>query len=276
MGKYYNNNKVFYKKTKKFPRNVYFDIEQGATDGGKLSLQETWHELREALKNNQIKYNELEKIKETRFIKVLNEILNQEGTKSKVTVELQFYTKSKTFLRAAILKPGEIATKERFVPRADKMKSSNRFSPKGFEWLYLGFGRYENDVRKCCLAEIRSKSDDIVKFCKFKYNGGNYRVIDLTIADKMNWDDICNKKVKTPEETISLFVLEVYCKLLSEEIFVPVDTKNKDIEYAPFHCMAQYFKSLGYNGIIYKSTVSEYGRNMVLFDKNMFSPEEIW
>ena len=42
--------------------------------------------------------------------------------------------------------------------------------------------------------------------------------------------------------------------------------------YAPFQTMAQYYISLGYSGIIYGSTVSNVGRNIVLFDKNMASP----
>lgn len=42
--------------------------------------------------------------------------------------------------------------------------------------------------------------------------------------------------------------------------------------YAPFQTMAQYYRSLGYSGIIYGSTVSEVGRNIVLFDKEIAKP----
>lgn len=42
--------------------------------------------------------------------------------------------------------------------------------------------------------------------------------------------------------------------------------------YAPFQTMAQYYSSLGYSGIIYGSTVSEIGRNIVLFNKNIAKP----
>lgn len=39
--------------------------------------------------------------------------------------------------------------------------------------------------------------------------------------------------------------------------------------------MSMYFKSLGYDGIIYKSTVSNLGKNIVLFNKQYFKPKYI-
>jgi hypothetical protein len=60
--------------------------------------------------------------------------------------------------------------------------------------------------------------------------------------------------------------------LLSEEIFVPLDTEDRDLAYAPFQTMATYFLSIGYSGIIYKSTVQNGGKNIVLFDKRLAHP----
>ena len=42
--------------------------------------------------------------------------------------------------------------------------------------------------------------------------------------------------------------------------------------YAPFQTMAQYYISLGYTEIIYGSTVSKTGKNIVLFDKTTAHP----
>lgn len=36
--------------------------------------------------------------------------------------------------------------------------------------------------------------------------------------------------------------------------------------------MAQYFLSLGYSGIMYKSTVFDKGKNLVLFNKSLVTP----
>lgn len=64
----------------------------------------------------------------------------------------------------------------------------------------------------------------------------------------------------------------IYTKLLSEQIFIPLDvTDNKAIAYAyaPFQTIAQYYISLGYSGIIYGIMVCPVGKNVVLFDKKM-------
>ncbi len=67
-----------------------------------------------------------------------------------------------------------------------------------------------------------------------------------------------------------------YTKLLSEQIFEPLsDVEDKTLMYAPFQTMAQYYIALGYSGIIYGSTVSSVGRNLVLFNKNMALPRGV-
>lgn len=72
-------------------------------------------------------------------------------------------------------------------------------------------------------------------------------------------------------EMSSLWVVFTYARMLSSQIFVPVET-NKTYMYAPFHCMAYYFQSLGYDGIAYSGTVSDKGKNLVLFNKNDAKP----
>lgn len=65
----------------------------------------------------------------------------------------------------------------------------------------------------------------------------------------------------------------IYSKLLSEQIFKPLnDCDDRSIMYAPFQTMAQYYVSLGFSGIIYESTVSRSGRNIVMFNKNVAHP----
>lgn len=270
---YFNNKKIQPNVRKKFESNVFFDIESDS--GAKLSLRETWNELKESLKNKEIVYDDLEKVLKTRFIQVLNGILEHEYSKNCVDINMKYYARSKKFLRAVIINSDECITTKRFLPMAEKMRSANRFSPKGVEWLYLGFDRYLNDAKKCCFAEVRADENSNIKFCEFKHNNVEHKVINLTIADDMDWEEICTKHVKTPEKTTVEFVLQLYCKLLSEEIFLPVKSEDKDVEYAPFQCMAQYFKSLGYDGIIYKSTVSKFGKNIVMFDKMSFEPTQI-
>lgn len=96
---------------------------------------------------------------------------------------------------------------------------------------------------------------------------------------KSKMDKYIGKKAKKISEATSLYNREclmkfltlTYSKLISENIFEPVDT-NKSEKYAPFHCLAQYFLNNGYVGIIYSSTVCKGGKNLVLFDKNYALP----
>ena len=66
---------------------------------------------------------------------------------------------------------------------------------------------------------------------------------------------------------IEKWAVFTYAKLLAEQIFVPITTEDKNLMYAPFQCIAQYFLSKGYGGIVYSSTVFPEGKNVVLFDK---------
>lgn len=82
---------------------------------------------------------------------------------------------------------------------------------------------------------------------------------------------------KTPDvsdikEKFTRWAAYTYARLLSKQIFVPVEAEDKELMYSPFQCMAQYFLSLGYAGIIYSSTVFSEGKNVVLFDKDAATP----
>ncbi len=90
------------------------------------------------------------------------------------------------------------------------------------------------------------------------------------------------KKIKgtTSKEPLPEMMLEVrkwtayiYMKLLSNGLFEPIsDLADSNLMYAPFQCMATYFKQRGYCGIIYSSTVYRQSKDLVLFDKSLAHP----
>lgn len=125
-------------------------------------------------------------------------------------------------------------------------------------------------------------------------------MISSTIANDLSYDEL-NKKLETHaqeicedeirramhtrtisrdkswqgnfKKTLIMWIVYTYSKLLSEQIFEPLDeTDDKNVMYAPFQTMAQYYISCGYSGIIYGSTVCSGGRNLVLFDKGIAHP----
>lgn len=274
--------KYFSNKLRPFPRKnskQTFHLDKSHERFYELSFREgivyAWNKFRTDLGEGVFSYDDLEKAKATIFIEAIELIMNNPSTREKVTVNLNSFAQERHFVRAAKIGANEEVTFDRFLPKAEKMTSANRFSPKGIEWLYLGFDYYIERAQKCCYSEVRATDKSNVKYCEFRYSGRNCNVINLSIADEKTLDDICSP-YGTSYDAAGYLIAELYFKILSQEIFLPVDSKDKDLEYAPFHCMSAYFKSLGFDGIIYKSTVSDVGKNLVMFDKISFLPERIF
>ena len=151
-----------------------------------------------------------------------------------------------------------------------------------------------SEADKCCEEECRVEKEDYFAVCSFEIsqNDVNRKVIDLTWGTDLSFDELnlrmCNeykefeRKAKAglsaecikndTEEIAKRWILPTYFKLVSEQLFIRLDTKNKSHEYAPFHCFAQYFISQGYDGIIFSSTLCEGAKNVVLFNREYAKP----
>lgn len=268
------------------------------------TIKRTWNELGQALANKEFSYNDLGSALQTTYLRVFDDLL----TNCHELFDIQFsqlLSDRSCLVRAARINIEDKIDYERFIPKSQYIKRANRFSPAGVEWLYLALGSEElHDgelltAEHCALCECRAQKNDNFAICKFAGNDDfkNAVIADLTIADGKTYDDInlefeqesqkyiddqivkilrTGQKVpkRTPgiERVIKTWAATTYSKLLSQQIFVPVDSSDRDLVYAPFQCMANYFMSKGYAGIIYSSTVYPGGRNIVLFDKSMAVP----
>jgi hypothetical protein len=97
---------------------------------------------------------------------------------------------------------------------------------------------------------------------RFRRSRRRGRAAAITVAE--------NNKIKNAVED---WAFKTYLKLMSEQIFKPLeDTDDRNLMYAPFQCVAQYFLDKGYSGIKYKSTVCESAKDIVLFDKTYAHP----
>ena len=74
------------------------------------------------------------------------------------------------------------------------------------------------------------------------------------------------------EQEIAKWSLHTYAKMMSKNIFVPIDTDDKKLVYAPFQTLAMYFIREGFDGIAYSSTVCPNAKNIVLFNKYFAVP----
>ena len=261
------------------------------------SVKCKWTQLRNDLIEKKYRYNEVIPSKESAFLSEFNRLFSDEVGRKYFEVLLDNVFCEAIVLRGAKLKPDEnIPKADRFIPKAKYIKDDNRFSPARVEWLYLALG-YPNDdsgrmlAEKCSQKECRAGDGDRFGICQFELVESNTKVIDLTVGD--NWTpqslqielhDLVEdyKRRGKPLNADDLMETDVckrnliaaYASIMSEELFVPIETSNEQFEYIPFHCIAQYFQSFGYQGIIYTSTMCEGGKNMVLFNKEIANPIE--
>lgn len=262
------------------------------------TMKKTWNDFRTAFARGDLKYDEVEKAKKVIFLKVFDDLFCNHGGINYLTKSLGDISKY-SLGRGAKLKKDERIDYERFIPKNEYITVDNRFSPAGIEWLYLALGS-QDSIQNVAKHEIGILSGDRFGFCYFNISNSFYekKVVDLTVADEIEFDDInrslenfasncmqeeikqtlMTRKITTTMEKDELikklmkWCVFTYSKLLSEQIFLPVETNEKKLEYTPFQAMAKYFITLGYTGITYSSTVYPDGKNIVLFDKNMAYP----
>lgn len=275
----------------------------------KLAINISWDEFRCNLADQKFKYDDIASALNTTHLSVFNDLfLNEHHLFEKDLGDVLSHNTN--IIRAAHIRDSDpIPTYARFIPTEKYITSHNRFSPPGVEWLYLAISPHEelgtpfSHAEICALKECRANCDEHYALCSFRLKDAykNSKVVDLTIAKEHSYDDLNNNLIQCCEaiykrEFIKGFanifsagtirkpqakdfrgifekwVVYTYARLLSEQIFLPITTENREIMYAPFQCMAQYFLSLGYVGIVYSSTVFPEGKNIVLFDKEMAEP----
>lgn len=264
------------------------------------TIRKTWSEFRDALAKGKFSFDEVEKAKGYTFLKVYDDLFHQHSGIEHKTITIKDL-EGLLVGRGTILSEKEVPDYERFIPKNEFIKKDNRFSPPGVEWLYLALGN-EADIHECSQAECRAKVGNRFGFCHFSFEDSSLdlKLVDLTIADDISYEELNSrleeygqKQVKKgikaakalgfiPKHNVNVDEFKklftewgvfTHTKLLSEQIFEPLsDIDDKTLMYVPFQTMAQYYISLGYSGIIYGSTVSSVGRNIVLFDKSVAHP----
>lgn len=268
------------------------------------AIRRTWTEFGCALARKDFEYTDTDNALSVTFLRQFDSWFQGIG-KSEMTVSLSKFFNSEYVGRGTIIKssePQETPPYDRLLPVSKYITEDNRFSPPGVEWLYLATGETQNIIQECAEKECRAKQGDHFAFCNFKANSvySNLKIVDLTIADEMTYDEINNilKELEEQEydrafkyakkygywayrlnykndnmkQDIAKWVLRTYAKMMSKNLFVPLRTDNKKLEYAPFQTLAMYFIREGFDGIIYASTVCPESKNIVLFNKEYAIP----
>lgn len=162
-----------------------------------------------------------------------------------------------TWFRAR-LTPGDaiFAAAEMGAPPAE-VSSHGRANPAGIPYLYLG------STETTAVAEIRPHTGERTCVAEFKLNQA-VQLIDL----------------RNPRKLVSPFFLDDEARiaaLLSDLPFVerlgleltrPVLPQRAAIEYVPSQYLCEFIKKVGYDGVLYRSSVSD-GMNLALFNPSV-------
>ena len=147
------------------------------------------------------------------------------------------------------------------APPSD-MASHGRANPPGIPYLYIG------STVETSISEIRPHTGEIVNVAEFKIDPRQLRIVDL----------------REPKKTISPFTLgdEVsigplrsdidFLASLGDELTRPVRPRSAHIEYVPSQYLCEFIKKSGWDGVLYRSSVSD-GSNLALFNPQKATPQ---
>jgi hypothetical protein len=136
----------------------------------------------------------------------------------------------------------------------ERIASHGRANPAGIPCLYLG------SKELTAVSEIRPHTGEIVCVADFRTTN-ELKLVDLRSPRKMvspfSFDyaaDIGRMRNDLP-----------FLERLGEELTRPVVPQAAAIDYTPSQYLCEFIKQCGYNGVIYRSSVSD-GMNLALFD----------
>jgi hypothetical protein len=141
-----------------------------------------------------------------------------------------------------------------------KIASHGRANPAGIPYLYLG------STQTTAISEIRPHTGETACVADFR-KPRNLQIVDL----------------RSPRKTVSPFFFEdeeeigkmrtelPFLERLGDELTRPVVPQSAAIDYTPTQYLCEFIKKCGYDGVIYRSSVSD-GMNLALFDPALAEP----
>ena len=144
-------------------------------------------------------------------------------------------------------------------PSNESLKTSSRMSPDGIPVFYLAFDK------NTAIKEIHSNYQKILVVSRWRVKK-RITFVDLTKIFNLKPIDFFYKD----EGLMRKFYGMDFLKSFSNNISKPIEKdEHKHIEYIPSQLVSEFIKfSRKVDGIVYQSSLSPEGKNIVLFDKN--------
>ncbi|MDE5965215.1 MAG: RES family NAD+ phosphorylase [Lachnospiraceae bacterium] len=140
--------------------------------------------------------------------------------------------------------------------------TAGRANSQGIRCLYLS-----ND-EITTIHEIRARDFDYISIGNFRAKQ-KLQIVDLSNLDKIS--PFSMDVFSAEWFSINMSIL----KKISREIAKPLRRQDSDLDYLPSQYIADYIKSLGYDGICYRSTLNKEGVNYAIFDSKKFECIEV-
>ncbi|QUP57924.1 RES domain-containing protein [Ralstonia nicotianae] len=129
-----------------------------------------------------------------------------------------------------------------------------RANPAGIPYLYLGSGP------ETAVAEIRPHTGEMACVAEFRITGS------LAAIDLRNPRQLVSPFVLADAGAIGQLRADIpFLERLGEELTRPVLPRSAAIDYIPSQYLCEFIKKSGYDGVVYRSSVSS-GMNLALFD----------
>ena len=151
--------------------------------------------------------------------------------------------------------------KDMLAPPPDKAHEG-RVNPKGIPCFYAA------DQFKTAVSELRPWVDEYISVAILN-PFAELKVVDLTNDDEPSivFKKCLNKALPESKPEIEKQIWSDINVAFSK----PISIDDETSKYAPTQIISEWFKSWGYDGVVYKSSVHSEGKNYAFFDVNLFS-----
>lgn len=141
-----------------------------------------------------------------------------------------------------------------------RMATHGRANPTGIPYLYL------SSVPETAVAEVRPHTGEAACVAEFKIPK------PMILVDLRNPRKIVSPFVLAHANAIGQMRADIpFLERLGNELTRPVLPRSAAIDYIPSQYLCEFIKKNGYDGVVYRSSVS-HGINLALFDPEKATP----
>jgi hypothetical protein len=167
---------------------------------------------------------------------------------------------SQKFYRARINNSNKAFPLSQMKKPPKNVSTNGRANPIGIPYLYVA------STIETAISEVRGHKGETLTIAEFQLNKA-LELVDL--RDPKN--TVSPFELVDEDELEFLYKNMPFLSMLGNELSKPIIPREANLEYLPSQYLCELFKTIGFHGIIYKSSISD-GHNYVLFSDRGLKP----